>query len=114
MLLGYPQKHMDRTYPLLNIETKCSALSHGIIFLDKTYSRYAPRKDTTKATNYILQDEDESDKWSSIKIYYVRTEVNIEDVKYEQKIKTTQDSKGLEDAQKTINILLFYKTRKSS
>ena len=93
MFVGYSQNQMDSTYPILNTETKCIVLSHGVISMNKIYSGYAPIKETTNATRYILQDEYDPDKWSNTKKYYFKTEVNTEDVKSEHNVRTKQDSK---------------------
>ena len=44
MLLGYAQNDTGGTYHMLNIRTKRVVLSHDIIWLNKTYGEYAPKK----------------------------------------------------------------------
>ena len=41
--------------------------------------------------SYIFQDEDNSDKWSYVKVDLIKNEVNNEDVKTEQNVNTIQD-----------------------
>ena len=66
---------------MLNLRTKRTVPSHGIILLNKTNGDYVSRKEHTKAKYYILQDEDESQNWAHVKIDNVKTKFNTEDVK---------------------------------
>ena len=63
MLLCYAQNHMCGTYHMLNLRTKFIVLIYDIIWLNKTYSDYVSIKEYTKADNYILKNEYDSDKW---------------------------------------------------
>ena len=47
---------------MLTLCTNCIMMSRDITWIKKTYGEYASRKYHTKANNYILQYEDESDK----------------------------------------------------
>ena len=60
MLLGYAKHDMGSTYHMLNICTKHIVISHDVIWLNKTYGEYVPRKENTKADTYIIQHDDES------------------------------------------------------
>ena len=55
----------------------------------KTYSEYISRKENTKATSYILQDEENSFNWDHIKMDPVNTESMTENLK----VKTNRDSR---------------------
>ena len=55
----------------------------------KTYSEYISRKEKTKATSYILQDEENSFNWDHIKMDPVNTESMTENLK----VKTNRDSR---------------------
>ena len=60
ILLYYAYNNTGGTYRMLNLRTKRTVPSHGIIRLNKTHGDYVSRKEHTKAKHYILQDEDES------------------------------------------------------
>ena len=53
---------------MLNTRKKCIVLSCDAICPNKTYSECVSRKEHAKSDNYILQDEDNSDKWDYVKI----------------------------------------------
>ena len=72
---------MGGTYHMLNLRTKNIVRSRDSIWIKKKYIQYIARKCHTKVYNYILQDEDKSNKWDCVKSYPVKTE----DVKAEQK-----------------------------
>ena len=76
---------------MLNLRTKCIVLSHDIIWLNKTYGEYIPRKENTKADYYILKNEDRSYKLTHVKMDPFKNEKNTENVKTEENIKTEQD-----------------------
>ena len=62
---------------MLNIHTKLIALSRDVILLNKTYGEYVSRKDTTKANSYILQEKDNSNKYSYVKIHPINAALKI-------------------------------------
>ena len=97
VFLGYSQNHTGGTYCMLNLRTKLIVLSREIIWLNKTYSEYVLIKCTTKATSYILKEEDWSFNWYHIKMDTVKTEVNTENLKDKQNFKTEKYSRGVED-----------------
>ena len=94
---------------MFNPRTQRIALSRDIIWLKKTYAEYVLIKENIRSKNYILQDEDDSYNWANIKIDHVKTKFNTENVKTEENFKTKQDSRGEEDAQKTIKIIYSVK-----
>ena len=57
IFLGYAQNHTGGIYLMLNLRTKRIVLIRDVIWLNKTYGEYISRKETTKMTSYILQDE---------------------------------------------------------
>ena len=59
---------------MLNICTKYIVISCDVIWINKTYGDYVSRKETTKMTSDIFQDEYDYDKWAYVKIDPVRTE----------------------------------------
>ena len=63
MFLGYKKNNTGVTYHMLNLRTKFIVLIYDIIWLNKTYSDYVSIKEYTKADNYILKNEYDSDKW---------------------------------------------------
>ena len=87
---------------MLSLSTKHITISRDVIWMNKTHSECASRKETTKATSYILQDEDESNHWDYAKTYLFK----IEQVKTE-KVNTKQDCRGLENIRKTIKTTSF-------
>ena len=42
--LGYTKNHTDSTYHILDIITKCLVLSRSVIWTNKKYDEYIPRK----------------------------------------------------------------------
>ena len=58
MFLGYAQNHTGVTYRMLNLRTKNTVLSCGILRKKKTYGEYISRKANTKADTYMLQYEE--------------------------------------------------------
>ena len=68
ILLGYTQNHMGVTYRMLNLCTKHVFLRFHFIWLNKTHGEYVSILEHTKAIIYILQDEDDFNKWAHIKI----------------------------------------------
>ena len=66
---------------MLNIRTKHIVLISDVICLNKTHGEYVSKRETTKETSYIRQDEDDYDKWDYVKMDPVNTEINDEDVK---------------------------------
>ena len=99
MFLGYVQNYMRCTYGMSNLRTKFIALICNTIWLNKTYGECVQRKLKTKMNSYILQDEDQSNSWTYVKIDTIKTK----HVKPEQNFKTEQYYRGEEDVQKTIN-----------
>ena len=107
MFLVYVQNNTGSTYHMLNIGSKLIVLSRDVICLDKTYGQYVSRKENTTADSYVLQDEEDSNNWSHVKIDPVKNEIKSENVKNEGKVKTQQYSSGEKDAQKTIKSVSF-------
>ena len=70
---------------MLNIRKKCVVLNSVIICMNKTYCEYIPRKVNIRLNIYILQYEDNSYNWDNVKMDPVKTEVNTEYVKTEEK-----------------------------
>ena len=79
-----------------------------VIWTSKTYGDYVSRKYNTQASNYILQDEDESNNWDYVKMDPVKTEVKTKNIKKEN-IKTKKYSRWEEDVLKTIKSVTFAK-----
>ena len=94
---------------MLNPRTKRIILSRDVTWLNKTYGKYVSRKETIKATSYILQDEDYFNNWSYIKIHPIKTEFNTENVKNEQNVNTKEYSRVGEDIQNTMKTIYFKK-----
>ena len=67
MVLGYAQNHTVGTYLMLNLRTKFILISRDIIWLNKAYGEYVSRKENTNSDTYILQDEENSYNWDSVK-----------------------------------------------
>ena len=82
------------TYRMLNLCTKCIVISCDVIWRNKTYGEYVPRKENTKVTIYIIQDKDKYYNWIFVKIYPVKTEVSTENVKTKQNVNTKKNSRG--------------------
>ena len=68
MFLGYAQNHTGGTYRMLNLCSKRIVLSRAVIWINKTYGEYVSRKESTNVDSYVLQEEDESNNYSRIKI----------------------------------------------
>ena len=75
----------------------------------KNIQRVRIKKQKTKSYNYILQDEDGSYNWDHVKIDPFNNEVNTENVKIDESVKTDQDYRGGEDVHKTKNSVSFTK-----
>ena len=56
IFLGYSQNHNSGTYPMLNLRMKRIMIIRDAIWQNTTKGEYAPRKENTTATIYILQD----------------------------------------------------------
>ena len=56
IFLGYENNCAGGTYRMINIRTKIIILSCDIIWLNKTYVEYLPRKENTNADTYTLKD----------------------------------------------------------
>ena len=82
------------------------------IWLNKTYWEYVSRNGNTKANNYILKDEGESYNWAHVKMDPVKTEVNIENVKTKENVKTEQGSRGGIRRTEDYQYSFFFKTIK--
>ena len=74
MFWGYALNHMGSTYCILNICKKCVALSRDAICLNNTYVEYVSRFQYTKAVDYVLHNEDDSNKRARIKMYPIKTD----------------------------------------
>ena len=53
---------------MLNLCINRTVLSHVFTCLNKTFIKYVARRENTKSDTYILQDEDNSYTWDSVKI----------------------------------------------
>ena len=94
MFLGYSKAHTGGTYCMLNLLKIHLILSREIIWLNKTYGEYLPRKENTNTDTYILQDKDDPNNWAHIKIDLFNNEVSTENVKTEENVNTEQDYRG--------------------
>ena len=92
MLLGYAQNHTGGTYRMLNLGTKRNVLSCDVIWSNKTYGQYVPRKENTNADSNFLKNEDESYRWAHIKINPVKNETNTENLKTKENVDTKKYS----------------------
>ena len=109
MFLGYAQNNTSGTYQMLNIRTKHIILSCEVMWLEETYGEYVSRKENTKADSNILQNEYEFYKWAHVKIDPVKNEVNTENLKTEENVKTKQYSNKEVDLQNTAKRVSFTK-----
>ena len=92
---------------MLNIRKKRIVLIRDVIWPKETYEEYVPRKENTKSDSYILKDEDRTYNWAHTKIDPINNEVNTENVKNEENVKTDQDYVGEEYVQKNIKSVYF-------
>ena len=109
MLLGDTQNHTGSTYHILNLRMKCIVLSCDVIWENKTYGGYLPRKENTKANIYILKNEDEYYNWDHEKMDPIKTVVKTKNEKTEERINIDRDYRGEEVAKNTINIVSLEK-----
>ena len=109
MLLDYARNNNGVTYRMSNICTKHIILSRELIWLNKTYGEYVPRKQNSKADYFIQQNEYAFYEWAHVKIDPDKKEVKTENVKNEENVKTKQKSNKEEDVQKTTKIFSFNK-----
>ena len=93
MFIGYTKKDTGSKYRMLNLHTKRIVLIRNVIWQTKTYGKYVSIQEYTMADNYILRDEEYSNKQAHVKIYPIKTE----DFNIEQNKKTKRDYRGKED-----------------
>ena len=79
---------------MLNLCTENIVLIRHVIWPNKTYGEYISIKQNTKETSYILKNKHQYYNWAYIKMDPVKTEVNTENTKTEQKVRTDQDYRG--------------------
>ena len=88
IFLGYVKNNTGGTLCMLNLRTKCMVLICDVIWILKTYIWYVSRKQHTKEDNYILQDENNYYNLAHVKVDPIKNEVNNENLKTEETIKT--------------------------